>query len=224
MIMDDRFEGAMREASQEYNRPPETPRDLMWARIEAIRAERARKRQQLRVLYSPWTRWGLGLAAALAIGIGLGRWTLDGTHDTEPVVPVAAGDAPAEPSEGERPRAQLAYQLAAAAHLSRVETYLTTFRMSPGAESESAEFWGGAGELLASTRLLLDSPAANDPVFRDLLDELELVLVQIVQLSYQRGDATELELVTEGIERRGLLPRLRSALPSGPAVGMEGAL
>jgi len=49
------------------------------------------------------------------------------------------------------------------------------------------------------------------------------VLVQIVQLSYERG-GDELELVTEGLERGGLLPRLRTAIPAGPAVGMEGVL
>ncbi len=71
---------------------------------------------------------------------------------------------------------------------------------------------------------MLDSPAAEDPVFRALLEELELVLVQIVQLGdYQEG-AAERDIVTEGIERRGLLPRLRTAIPAGPPVGIEGVL
>jgi hypothetical protein len=63
-------------------------------------------------------------------------------------------------------------------------------------------------------RLLLDSPAAEDPVYRALLEDLELVLIQIAQLSAETGD-TEVELVTEGLQRRGLLPRLRTIVPAG---------
>ncbi|KPK80840.1 MAG: hypothetical protein AMS25_08545 [Gemmatimonas sp. SM23_52] len=215
-MMEDRFDDLLREAAQEYHRPPETPRELMWARIEAVRQERARRRQQLRVLYSPWTRWGLGLAAALAIGIGIGRLTIGARPGAEPVVVVPEVAGPVEPAA----RGQLAFRLAATAHLTRAETFLTSFRANLRAGESDAEFWSGAGELLSSTRLLLDSPAADDPVFRVLLEELELVLVQ---LSYERG-GDELELVTEGLERGGLLPRLRTAIPAGPAVGMEGVL
>jgi hypothetical protein len=96
--------------------------------------------------------------------------------------------------------------------------------MNSAAGTADAEFWTDAGELLASTRLLLDSPAGEDPVFNELLGELELVLVQIVQLSYERGNETELELLTDGIRRKGLLPRLRTAIPAGPATGMVGGV
>lgn len=216
-MMDERFDDVMIEAAQEYNTPPEVPRDLMWARIDAIRQERAARRQQLRVLYSPWTRWGIGLAAALAIGIGIGRVSFEGSPEAQP--PVASTEL-GTPTEGPT-RAQLAFQLVATQHLSRAETFLTSFRTDPET-GEDEEFWSGAGELLSSTRLLLDSPAAEEPVFRELLEDLELVLVQIVRFSYERGD-TELELVTEGMERRSLLPRLRTAIPAGSAVGVEGA-
>jgi len=216
-MMDERFDDLMIKAAQEYNTPPEAPRDLMWARIDAIRQERAARRQQLRVLYSPWTRWGIGLAAALAIGIGIGRVSFEGSPETQPpVVSIELGT----PTEGPT-RAQLAFQLVATQHLSRAETFLTSFRTDPES-GEDEEFWSGAGVLLSSTRLLLDSPAAEEPVFRELLEDLELVLVQIVRFSYERGE-TELELVNEGMERRSLLPRLRTAIPAGSAVGVEGA-
>lgn len=219
-MMDDRFDEIMIEAARDYNEPPEPPRELMWARIEAVRRERARRRQQLRVLYSPWTRWGIGLAAALAIGIGIGRYTIGrGPEEVPMAVAPERGAAPESPGS-----AQLAYRVVATEHLSRAETFLTSFRLDTQTGTSDPQFWRGAGALLSSTRLLLDSPAADDPVFNQLLEELELVLVQIVQLSYERGNETELELVTEGIERRGLLPRLRTAIPAGPAVGMEGVL
>lgn len=218
-MMGDRFDDVLIEAARDYNEPPETPRELMWARIDATRRERARRRQQLRVLYSPWTRWGMGIAAALAIGIGIGRYTID--RDIETVPPVAVTPDPGVSPA--RSGGRLAYRVAATEHLVRAETFLTSFRTDAEAGRADAEFWSGAGELLTSTRLLIDSPAAEDPMFRSLLEELELVLVQIVRLSAERGDG-ELQLVTEGLEHRALLPRLRSAIPAGPVVAMEGAL
>jgi hypothetical protein len=119
-------------------------------------------------------------------------------------------------------RSKLAYRLAATEHLTRAETFLTSFRSEPSVGG--ADFISSAQDLLSSTWLLLDSPAAEDQVFRTLLEELELVLVQIVQLGSYEDGAAERDIVTEGIERRGLLPRLRTAIPAGPPVGMEGAL
>ncbi len=223
-MMDDRFDDVIREAAQDYNVPPETPKDLMWARIEATRQERERRRQQLRILYSPWTRWGVGIAAALAIGVGIGRLTT--LDDSGPAgEPVAVSPEPGGVAEdAPTPTTRLAYKVAATQHLSRAEMFLTSFRMSSAAGTAGAEFWTDAGELLASTRLLIDSPAGEDPVLNELLGELELVLVQIVHLSYERGNETELELLTDGIERKGLLPRLRTAIPAGPATGMVGGV
>lgn len=221
-MMDDRFEDVLREAAQEYHRPPDTPRDLMWARIEAVRRDRARRRQQLRFVRSPWVRWGLGLAAALAIGIGIGRFT---TADRPERLETAEGiaDAADGGSAREVDRSRLAYRLAATQHLTRAETFLTSFRADAELDQGDEQFWSGAGELLSHTRLLLDSPAASDPVFRSLLEDLELVLVQIARLPYERGD-TEVDIVKDGMERRGLLSRLRTAIPAGPAVGTEGVL
>jgi hypothetical protein len=225
-MTEDRFEDVLKKAAQDYNRPPQTPSELMWARIEATRRERARQSERSTFLRSPWIRWGLGLAAALLIGIGIGRFVLENG-----VEPVASGGGPeatvpsAPPAyEGDNRAPQLAYRLAATEHLTRAETFLTSFRSSArsGAVAE-AQFWSNAGELLSSTRLLLDSPAAQDPVFRSLLEDLELVLVQIAGLP-KEGSEEEVELVNEGLETGGLLPRLRTAIPAGPAVNIEGAL
>jgi len=164
----------------------------------------------------------VGIAAALAIGVGIGRLTIDvGGPEGELV---AISPQPATSSEGVPATMQLAYKVAATQHLSRAEMFLTSFRMNSAAGTADTEFWTDAGELLASTRLLLDSPAGDDPVFNELLGELELVLVQIVQLSYERGNEIELELLTDGIRRKGLLPRLRTAIPAGPATGMVGGV
>ena len=72
-------------------------------------------------------------------------------------------------------------------------------------------FVARASELLTRTRLLLDSPAANDTQMRSLLEDLELVLAQVVRL--QDGqDRTELDLINRALEQRDVIPRLRTAV------------
>ena len=222
-MMDDRFEDVVKEAARDYNDPPATPRDLMWARIEAVRAERARRRQQLRILYSPWTRWGIGIAAALAIGIGIGRLTVwSGSGGIGPIA--VAPEERGAPAEGlRRFDASLAYRVAATEHLTRAEAFLTAFRSDPRAGESDTGYTRSADELLMSTRLLLDSPAGEDTRMRTLLEDLELVLAQISQIT-GAGTSGETEFVNDGIERRGLLLRLRTAIPAGPVVGIEGAM
>jgi hypothetical protein len=73
-----------------------------------------------------------------------------------------------------------------------------------------------ARQLLATNRLLLDSPAAIEPATRLLLEDLELVLAEIAQLSRQ-SRAQDLQLIREGLEQGNVMPRLRTAVPAGAA-------
>ena len=68
-----------------------------------------------------------------------------------------------------------------------------------------------AHDLLLTTRLLLDSPASADPRFRNLLEDLELVLAQVVRLQSDQSRA-ELDLIRQALEQRDVLPRLRTAV------------
>ncbi|HEX5580178.1 MAG TPA: hypothetical protein VFX39_01290, partial [Gemmatimonadaceae bacterium] len=115
--------------------------------------------------------------------------------------------------------ALLPYQVATIQHLGRAEALLTTFRAEPprgGAGSvPSLEPW--ARDLLTTTRLLLDSPAAADPRLGPLLGDLEGVLVQIVQLPAARADE-ERQIIAQSLDEGDLLIQLRSAVPAGPAV------
>lgn len=235
-MMDDRFEDVLREAARDYNPPPATPREEIWARIETTRRQRALQREKLRTLYSPWFRWSVGIAAALLLGVAIGRLTSDGGGDQ--IVPVATrsqetgpgsgvgeGPVPVTDVEPGEQRSDLAYRLVAAEHLSRAETLLTLFRTAREGDAVDPDFWSSSRDLLTSTRLLLDSPVADDPLMGSLLEELELVLVQIVQLADGPGvEGKDREMVNDGIQRRGLLPRLRTAIPTGPAAGVEGVL
>jgi hypothetical protein len=94
--------------------------------------------------------------------------------------------------------------------LSQVETFLTSFRLG-GSDSQ---FTGRARDLLTSTRLLLDSRVVEDPRTRALLEDLELILVQIARLG-PAGRDQELDLITDGLEQRQVIPRLRTAGSAG---------
>jgi hypothetical protein len=114
-------------------------------------------------------------------------------------------------------RGDAGYALATVDHLARAEALLTSFK---GTRSDSAdaslERW--AQDLLADTRLLLDSPAAGDSRRRRLLEDLELVLAQIVQLRAE--SSADRSIVRKSIERGEVLTRIRSTIPAGSASGV----
>ena len=114
--------------------------------------------------------------------------------------------------------ADRAYNLVAAQHLTQAEALLTAFRASGAPQRTPAGMqqlgiWGR--QVLGSTRLLIDSPAGQDPQLRTLLEDLELVLVQIVQLSGGELSPTDRELVEGALDNSDLLPRIRTVVPAG---------
>jgi hypothetical protein len=213
MMLDDRLDDQLRDAAKDYNDPPETPRDAMWERIVAMRAaEKAEPLRPLRHLRP--LRWAAGIAAVLALGIGLGRVSINTAPPVAAPAPVATAPAPRV--------SNAAYQVATAEHLSQSEAFLTLFRASVRQGGNEQLASATARQLLATNRLLLDSPAANDGRTRLLLQDLELVLAEIAQLSPQPR-SRDLDLITEGLERGGVMSRLRTAVPSGPST-TQGAL
>jgi hypothetical protein len=112
-----------------------------------------------------------------------------------------------------------AYQLTTVSHLTEAEALLTSFRARSSADQQmDAQLGAWARQLLSNTRLLLDSPVANDPQRRPLLQDLELVLVQIVQLS--PGSAPQdRELIEKTLQQEHVLTRLRTAIPAGAQRG-----
>jgi hypothetical protein len=211
---DDKFNDWVQENAKGYHAPRPTPREEMWARIQAERQRRAARVIVLR----PWLRWSLAAAALLALGIGIGRWTAGPNVGPGGSPPVAVGPGPDSVAD----RA-VVYQVAATQYLSRTEAFLTGFRSDLASGRTNARFVGQARDLLTTTRLLLDSPAADDQHLRVLLEDLELVLVQISQLEAGR-DGHDADLITQGMDQRNVLPKLRSAIPAGPVpVRTQGA-
>jgi hypothetical protein len=198
------------------NAPKPAPRDDMWAAIQAAQ-QTSRDAQSGRIPgVTPFRKhWRLMsvIAAALLIGVAIDRFALRDTTTT-----VATNPAPASPAPDSAADATRIYKLAATQTLTQAEALLTAYRASgvstrdPVAAKQLAT-WGR--QVLSSTRLLIDSPAGTDPRFRALLDDLELVLVQIIQISGAPLDPSERALIERALEERDLLPRIRNAVPAG---------
>ena len=212
-MSDDRFEKLLRDAARDYHRPPETPRDEIWVAIEMER--RRRPASRVLGLRPPW-RWGLGMAAVLLLGVAIGWWLRPPKQTMGPLLPPTAAAGAA---------GDVAYQLAAAQYLNRIEALLTGFRADTRSGRLDMQFVAQARELLSSTRLLLESPAGQDARLKPLLEDLELVLAQIALLPAMR-DRADVELINQGIDQRNVLTRLRTAIPASPpaAVHPQGVL
>jgi hypothetical protein len=108
------------------------------------------------------------------------------------------------------------YQVATTRHLADAEALLTTFSLETRDAAMNRNFAEWAKGLLSNTRLLLDSPAGDDPRRAKLLQDLELVLAQIVQLSPGTA-STDRELIKGSIQEANVITRLRTAIPANSA-------
>lgn len=131
---------------------------------------------------------------------------------------VRRGAAPSAATTRPAPTTDAGYQLATVRFLTEAEAMLTSYRGATGDAKADAAMAAWARSLLTNTRLLLDSPAADEPMRRRLLEDLELVLVQMVQLSPETA-ARERALIEESLRNGQMMTRLRSAVPAGIAAG-----
>lgn len=232
---DAELDPAVLRAARDYNRPSDlVPRESMWDAIQARRAasaaESAAAQPLLRVerggaaatphdptvvravqtvRYLPQWRYAAAAMLLLAAGIGIGRamqWGQPGANGSLRLMTEGTYDS----------TGAAAFQFAAAEHFGQVETLLTWVNATPDARRD-AQVAAWSRDLLASTRLLLDSPAGKDPRRRQLLGDLELVLVQMVQLAPEA--ATEDRTAVDDLLRRTtlLLTRIRTIVPAGMA-------
>lgn len=207
---------SVREAARDYNTPPALKPadfDAMWSAIEAksfrsdIGGRVTDRDTTVRDLTRRWfaPRTLMQIAATLVIGVAIGRFTAR-TPNALPDASVSRRMQDtltlAEPYSSTTSRyfgqaAALLVELPAEARNGRADSHLT----------------GRAHDLLLTTRLLLDSPAADDARIRSLLEDLELVLAQVARL--QSGGTqgrSDLELIRQAVDQRDVLPRLRTAV------------
>ncbi len=219
-MTEEQFSKFLKTESQDYNRPPPVPRDEMWARIDARRRRSRDSKTGFRIV--PRRRsWvvGVGIAAALVLGVAIGM-RVNTMFLSPDAVPVAA--TPENGVDATVPGGVV--QLVALEHLGRTAGFLTMFRADARAGRQETDVAEAARDMLATTRLLQGSSAALDPRVKGLLDDLELILVQIAQLR-DNGDSEERAFITQGIEQRDILLKLRSATSDRPALpSIQGVL
>lgn len=195
--------------------PRDVPLAQMWEVVEAQAFRPLEKRPG-----SPWIKTILPLAATLLLGFGLGQ--LGPALLRKPAeAPVSAAAESARPDVkqaqwmGEQPP----FVGVATNYLERVTALLVTLTDEARRGQPLDQSNERARDLLATTRLLLDSPEITDTHLRDLLDDLELVLAQVVRLP-RRAAAPDVYLIDQALDQREVLPRLRVILaestPSGP--------
>ena len=194
------LEQRMAELRETWRVPPEPPLAEMWRVIEARSFGPARQGGSSR-----WIRSILPLAATLVLGFGIGQVS---PRLLAPGGPAGVSDPVVA---AQRTLEQPAFVGVATNYLERVNALLVTLND----ESRQGRSHTGTAErardLLATTRLLLDSPDISDPHLRDLLDDLELVLAQIVRLP-SRAAAPDVRLIDQALDQREVMPRLRVML------------
>lgn len=203
--MDDmRLNELLDDARRTWPLPPEPDYQAMWGRIEREAFSGTRPRTR----FPSWRVYSLGLAATLVIGVAIGRLSM--RPGASPAAAVAdAGAIQPAATESATPAGN-AYDKVASELLGRTALLLTALP-AEARNSSGERFSNQAIELLTSTRLLLDSPAASDARFKDLLEDLELVLAQIAMLQSGRT-RQEIDLITDALEERDVVPRIRSAV------------
>lgn len=237
MSSDDKFEAFLAREAARLNVPPaEVPREEMWRAIAAARTVRpiavARPRNRLFT-----THW-IGMAATLVLGLGIGRYMIARDVGPVPAAESPATgigstpDAPVSVPRGESPRLSAAvppvaragvpatdafsqrnggsatYSAASQQHLTRAEALVAVVSAMPADAALDSLTGRWARQILTNTRLLLDSPAGDDPMRRRLLEDLESVLVQLVQRSGRTAE--DRAMIDRTLQKTQILTRLRS--------------
>lgn len=206
---DEKFNDLIQPHAAGYRTDVPVPADELWGRIERDVADAIGPTRRPGPGRRIWLFTASGLAAALLIGVGIGRWTSP-RAPAEPAalrVAVAADDAP-------RRRAHL--RATAYDHLGETELFLTEVRADLKAGRRDADRAERSRELLARTRLLLRGRELQSPGVTRLLEDVELLLAEIGIVPDTGGQprSTDAALLEESLTRNDIIPRIRTAVPS----------
>jgi hypothetical protein len=207
---ENRFDEVIRELPQSFPTPPEPPLDEMWGVIEDAHFNSPTSIGRPRGMTSraPW----LAAAAALVIGVGIGHYLpLGKNSSTNPTSSSASASSQGLPPGADTSAVADAYRDQTTHYLGQAAALLISLPAKDASSKADAGFAGEAADLLVTTRLLMDSPAAQDPKLRSLLEDLELVLVQIARLRGERNKG-DLDLIRQAVEQGDVMSRLNSAV------------
>ena len=202
---DDQFEEVIRDLPRSFNAPPEPPLDEMWGVIEDahFNTPQASTPSRGSLLSTPWLA-----AATLLVGIGIGS-----------LIPRAKNPLPTQsPVEqtagtGDTSAVADAYRDQTHQYLGQAAALLVSLPTKGANAKADSTFSNKAADLLVTTRLLIDSPAASQDVkLRSLLEDLELVLVQIARLRGEHSSHSDLDLIHQAVEQGDVLSRLNTAV------------
>ena len=198
-----RFDQVIRELPDDF-RVPDAPLEEMWRVIESAHFDRQGSRSRPWMKGTPW----IAVAAALVIGIGIGRYLPSRKSTATPTVTSTT----ALPVKADTSAVADAYRDQTSRYLGQAAALLISLPAKDASAKADTKFSNEAADLLVTTRLLIDSPAANqDPKLRSLLEDLELVLVQIARLRGERNKG-DLDLIHQAVEQGDVLSRLNSAV------------
>ena len=206
---ENRFDEVIRDLPQSFNNPPEPPLDEMWGVIEDAHFNSPASIRQVGGMTSraPW----LAVAAALVIGVGIGHYVPLGKEPAPNTGSTASASSQGLPPGADTSAVADAYRDQTSRYLGQAAALLISLPARDARGKTDASFAGEAADLLVTTRLLMDSPAAQDPKLRSLLEDLELVLVQIARLRGERNKG-DLDLIHQAVEQGDVLSRLNSAV------------
>ncbi len=214
-MTDEKLQSLMHEAKHTYRVPADPPLDAMWSRIErehfdgVTAAPTLQANGHVNGRARRWLAPLLAIAATLAIGVGIGRFTAPAARAVAELPAARDASGPAA-TNGSDP-----LQRATSEYIDETVALLASLPRDSIATlvGGNAKFVAQASLLLATTRLLMDSPAASDPQLRDLLEDLELVLAQVARLR-TTPRAEELTFIAEAMDQRDVVPRLRTVAAS----------
>ena len=169
------------DAVHTYRHPPDAPLDAIWARVEAEAFSAPRIQRA-----PSWRVFAGAIAATLVFGVVIGRVSAgrrtfraarDNRNQDARTARIQHGGRSVSAHDAGIPRSHGRAARGAAVPRSCRDERRTARR--------------AGAQLLGTTRLLLDSPVAQEQRMKDLLQDLELVLAQVARLQSQRpGEAS----------------------------------
>jgi hypothetical protein len=215
---DIKFDEFLRQGAKDYKASVAPPVDALWSAIEAdvikaIAPKKYRSFASLRTttgsLRTP-TWIGLGLAATLIIGVGVGRWTSRTTSTVAPTIAATRTTTADSVSSNTHARA------VTLEHLADAEVFLTSVRAELRSGQTDADRAERSRDLLVRTRVLLGSSRNRPPEVERLLEDLELLLAEIAVLP-QSHSSLDKTLLDESMRNGNIIPRIRATLPTRAA-------